>query len=404
MSRRHLLAVGVVALTVRLAYVLAVGPVVPFISDGQNYHLLGRVIAEGRGYIAPIDWFLRHHVRPTAEFGPVHPTVLAVASLLGVTSVLGQQVALAVIGSVTPVLTAVLAHRVTDDRRLAMTAGLVAAAHPMLFGSDGALMSETVYTLLGLVALLCLLRGRAVTAGVAIGLAVLTRGDGLLLLPLVAVPLLWRQWRRLALVAGVAALVVMPWIVRNAARFDGRLVLTNNMGSLVSGSNCPEAYAGERLGSWDFRCAYRADLPGEDEAENAAVLRAQGLRYAREHAGRLPVVVPARIGRAWGVFHPFGQARAEEADGRVFATQAAGVVLDWVLLPLFVVGVVALRRRAVPLVALVAMVTVVVAMSYGNSRFREIGEPALIIGAVAGAFRLGRSIGGQPLISSTKAS
>ena len=387
-TRTQLVLVGAVAVAVRLVYVLVVRPDIPFVGDGQTYHLLANAIADGEGYVAPYDWFVRGHLRPTAEFGPVHPSVLAIASLVGVDTVLGHQVWLALVGSVTPVLTALLAGRVTGDRRLALAAGLVAAVHPLLFGSDGALMSETVYTLLGLVALLCLLQDGwrwLVVAGLAIGLAVLTRGDGLLLLPLVALPLLWRRWRSLAVVAVLVVAVVSPWLVRNAVRFDGRLVLSNNVGSLLNGSNCPETYAGPRLGSWDFRCAYRADLPGEDEAESSAVLRAKGLRYLRDHAERLLVVVPARVGRAWGLFHPFGQARAEEDDGRVFATQATGVALDWVLLPLFVVGVVALRRRAVPLVGPVLLVTLLVAASYGNSRFRELAEPALIVGAVAGA-------------------
>lgn len=390
MTRRELAVVGALALAVRLAYVLLVRPEIPFVGDGQTYHLLARAIAEGRGYIAPFDWFVKQRVRPTAEFGPVHPAVLAVASLAGITSVLGHQIVLALVGSLTPVLTVLIAHRITHDRRIALAAGVVTAVHPMLFGSDGALMSETVYTLLGALALLALLHGRTVLAGLAIGLAVLTRGDGLLLLPFVAAPVLWREWRRLAAVVVVAAAVVAPWIARNAVRFDGRLVLSNNVGSLVNGANCPETYAGPRLGSWDFRCAYRADLPGEDEAENSAVLRAKGLRFLRRHFGRLAVVVPARIGRAWGLFHPFGQARAEEDDGRVFPFQAAGVVLDWVLLPLALVGLAALGRRGIPLAGVLLLVTGVVAASYGNSRFRELGEPALAIAAMAGALSLTR--------------
>jgi 4-amino-4-deoxy-L-arabinose transferase-like glycosyltransferase len=401
-SRRALVAIGVLALGVRLAYLLLVRPSIPLVSDGETYHLLARNIAHGRGYLAPYDWFFRHTSRPTAEFGPVHPALLAVASVFGARSILAHQVFLGIVGSVVPVLTAVVAARLTGDRVIAVGSGIVAALHPLLFGSDGALMSETTYTLLALLVVLAALSfagdGRqrwGVVAGVGVGLAILTRGDAVLLLPFVAVPVLLggsgvdRTFLlRLATVAGVAALVVAPWVARNAVRFDGHLVLSNNVGSLLNGSNCPATYAGPAIGSWDFRCAYRADLHGTDEAVNSAVLRSTGLRYLRAHTARLPVVMPARVGRAWGVLHPLGQARSEEADGRVFGTQAVGVVVDWLLTPLFVLGVILLHRRGRPitvLVGLVVMVTLLTALTYGSSRFREVAEPALIIGAVAGA-------------------
>lgn len=403
----------------RLAYVLIVRPEVPFTSDANTYHLLARNLADGRGYIAPYDWFFQGVSRPTAEFGPVHPSLLAVASLFGVTTVLGHQLFMAVVGSITPVLTALLAGRVTGRRDVAIGAGLVAAVHPMLFGSDGAIMAETTYTLLGLLAVLALLRvgeGRArwwaAAAGLAVGLAVLTRGDGLLLLPLVVLPvLLVRRSRvdrelvaQLAVVGAAALLVVTPWVARNAVRFDGHLVLSNNLGSLVNGSNCPETYAGPSIGSWDFRCAY-AELPPGTEATTSAALRDEGLRYLREHAERLPVVVAARVGRAFGLFHPFQQARAEVNDARVYWTQATGTVLDWVLLPLFAVGVVRLRRRGAsvaPLVGPVVLVTLLVAATYGNSRFREVAEPAVVIGAVAALVPRPRRCGaGQSAVSAS---
>jgi hypothetical protein len=120
---------------------------------------------------------------------------------------------------------------------------------------------------------------------------------------------------------------------------------------------------------------------------NSAVLRAHGLRYLRAHAERLAVVVPARVARGWGALHPLGQARAERDDGRVFDVQVVGVVLDWLLLALFVVGVVRIRRRRRPIAALVGpvlMATLLLAATYGNSRFHEVAEPVLIVGAVVG--------------------
>jgi 4-amino-4-deoxy-L-arabinose transferase-like glycosyltransferase len=394
-SRRELAAVFALAVAVRVGYVLLFDPVVRPISDGGNYHLLAGNIAHGRGYISPYDWAFLHHARPTAEFAPLHPTLLAGAVLLGLGTILGQQLFLAVVGAITPVLTALLGWRITGDRRIAIAAGVVAAVHPILLGSDGALMPETLYALLGTAVLLTLLRdGRrwALASGLLLGAAVLTRGDGLLLVPIVAVPVLalrhGRVDRRLFELLGLLVVgllvVVTPWLARNAARFDGQLVLSNNLGSLLNGANCPPSYEGPGIGSWTFTCADRVDVDPTDEVAASAAMRKAGIDYATDHAGRLPVVAVARVARAWGLLHPVGQARAEGREGRVSGVQLAGVVADWFLLPLFALGAWRLRRRAVPLVAMVDLVVALSVVAYGNTRFREIAEPALIVGAMAG--------------------
>jgi 4-amino-4-deoxy-L-arabinose transferase-like glycosyltransferase len=256
-------------------------------------------------------------------------------------------------------------------------------------------MPETLFTLLGTAALLALTRdGRrwAAVAGLLVGAAILTRGDGLLLLPIVAVPVLvarrGRLDRRLVgqlglLLVGVLV-VVSPWLARNAARFDGQLVLSNNLGSLLNGANCPPSYRGPDIGSWTFVCADRVKADPTDEVDSSARMRRAGTTYASSHAGRLPVVAAARVGRAWGIVHPVGQARAEGREGRVAGVQLAGVIADWFLFPAFLLGVVALRRPAVPLVAMLVLVAVISVLAYGNTRFREIAEPALIVGAMAG--------------------
>jgi 4-amino-4-deoxy-L-arabinose transferase-like glycosyltransferase len=408
MSRTRLAAVFGVALTVRLLYVLVLDPTIEPVSDAFNYHVLGDLIRHGRGFIGPTDWAFSQHVRPTAVFGPGHPFVLAVGNVAGLDTIRQQQLFMALVGSFTPLLTAVLGWRVTRKQGIGMGAGLLAAFDPMLFGSDGALMAETVFTLLGVSMLLLVLAGRssggtraiwlAVAAGAVLGMAVLTRGDGLLLLPVVVVPLLWRRWRDIAVVIVTMGVVVAPWVLRNYVRFD-RVVLSTNVGALVSGANCPESYDGPYLGSWSFECAYRIDLVG-DEAVDADRLRAQGIRYAREHAGRLPVVVAARLGRGWGVFQPFTQAEREARfEGRVEATQTAGVVLTWVLVPLAVVGLWLLRKQGIGIAALVGpivFVTLLFAITYGNSRFGAVARPAMVVGAAVAIAALVRRREGAP--------
>src|SRR4029078_10552721 len=84
--------------------------------------------------------------------------------------------------------------------RAGLIAGALAAVSPTLIPADGALMSETLY---GLLTAACLLAaywlydkpglGRGAVLGVLVALAALTRGEALLLLPLLLIPLAWRH-------------------------------------------------------------------------------------------------------------------------------------------------------------------------------------------------------------------
>jgi hypothetical protein len=106
----------------------------------------------------------------------------------------------------------------------------------------------------------------------------------------------------------------------------------------------------------------------EDEADRAAAQKATGLRYARDHVGRVPVVVAARVGRTWGFFRPV----------------ATGLdkVVAWILLALAVPGVVLLRRRGAPVAILLlptAVVTIASALSFGWLRYRFGADIAFIV-------------------------
>ncbi len=139
------------------------------------------------------------------------------------------------------------------------------------------------------------------------------------------------------------------------------------------------------MGSWSFACATGAT--GANEAEVAAKLRERGLDYARDHAGRLPVVMAARALRPWGFYDPDGEVSGKTlGEGRSKTANWAGLVACWALLALAVLGFVALRRRGQPLFILAAPFVAVVLVSvtsYGILRFRAPADVALVVlGAV----------------------
>ncbi len=401
-----LLAVAAVALVVRVGFAIVVDPQVAEVSDAGAYHLLGTHLAEGRGYIRPFDLTLLGEVRPTAEYPPLLPAVIAVSALAGIDGVDGQQLVLCLLGTCTVVVVGLLGRRV-GGRAVGLVAAAIAACYPMLFQSDAVLMPETPFALLVATSLLLAHRaaaapsaGRFLAAGAVVGLAALTRAEALLLAPLLFVPLALRlpgqpTRRRLLLAFGGVAgavLVVAPWTMRNAVRFDGALVpVSNNLGSALAGANCDKTWSTSQTGLWLYECFGGFDLTDQDEAEAAAAQRARGLEYVGDHLGRLPAVVAVREARTWGVYDIERQVLGESFEGRSLRWQTIGTRTWWVLAPLAAVGlVVALRRRRLvwPLVSTFALVVITTAVTYGNQRFRVAAEPAVVVLAAVALVRL----------------
>ncbi len=391
--------IGLVALAIRVAFVLIVDPDVPSIGDATAYHLLGTNLADGLGYIRPFDLLLLGESRPTAEYPPLHPLLLSIFSSLGASGVVAQRLLLSAVGAVGVVVVGLLGRRVAGDLVGLVAAG-VAATYPMLFLSEAILMAETLYALLVTTAILLAYRAAEMPTprsfailGVVIGIAALARAEALLLVPLIAVPLaLTRPSGRRQVLAAVTVLATMatiaPWTVRNAATFGAFVPVSNNVGTALDGANCDQTYAGAQKGLWLFPdCFEGFDLTEIDEAEAAAFHRDEGLHYVRRHLGAVPGVVAVRLLRTWGLYSPADQIRFESLEGRPIRWQTLGTRMYWAMLPLAVAGAMLLRRRrrlVWPLLMTGVMVTFTAAATYGQQRFRVAAEPAiLVLAAVA---------------------
>jgi 4-amino-4-deoxy-L-arabinose transferase-like glycosyltransferase len=383
-----LLAIVAAGVLIRALYTLLAAPWPPPALDDQFYFsALPKLLAHGHGFVAPFHYYFRGGSLPTAEHPPLYPIVLAGLAKLGGTSPDAQRLAGSAFGAGTIATLGVLGRRLAGRRAGLMAAGL-AAVYPVLVAADGALMSESLFGLLVALSLLAAYRlletpsvGRAVALGVIAGLAALTRAEALLLLPLVLVPVLRRPaGLRAALVAILAlAAVLTPWTIRNWITFDRPVVIATNSGSAVGGANCRQTYYGDQLGGWRPQCLH--DHPG-NEAERMATLRADGVRYARGHAGRLPVVLAVRLARVWNLFDPL-----QVPEGRSAGAEKLGVLAFFLLVALGVVGALSLRRQRGPLWILLApfvVVSVTVLVTYGNQRFREAADVSLVVLAAVG--------------------
>ena len=390
----RLTAITVVAAIGRVVYSVAVAdPRVRDVklSDQVFYHLQARALADGWGFVNPFALYSTgsaHRVVATALHPPLYTMFLAVPARFGIDSMLSQRVITSLLGAATVFLLGMLGRAIGGNRIGLLAAGIAAVA-PALWVNDSVLGLETLYCFLVVVALLALYsfwdRPRltaAVALAAALGLASLTRSEGPILFVLLAVPtvllkheLTWRDRAKyLGVMALVGAVLVGPWVVRNMTTFEKPTYLGTGFGLVLAYGNCDHTYAGTLLGYWSDDCGYNEYRPRTEESVVDLRARKQGLDYLRDHLGRLPVVVAARVGRVWSVFRPSQDVHFDAFYERRGTAESWMVLIAYyAMLVLSIAGLVVLRRRRIPIfpyVAIALSVTITVALSFGITRYR----------------------------------
>ncbi len=234
---------------------------------------------------------------------------------------------------------------------------------------------------------------RAIWLGLSLGVAMLGRDELALLVVFLFVPLVLLakalSWKRRVAVLGVGllatGLVVAPWVGYNMSRFQDPVFISNGLGVTLDSANCDSVYSGPYEGYWSLLCARtagdRAINPHVDESVQEAEAQAYAVRYIKHHEGRLIPVAAARLGRAFGFFHPLEQIRLDSTvETRPYHWALVGLGMYYALLALSIAGVVILRRRRVPVFPLLALgldVVVSVLLAFGNTRYRTTFEIAL---------------------------
>lgn len=233
----------------------------------------------------------------------------------------------------------------------------------------------------------------ALAAGLALGAAVLTRPQALLLLPAAAAAVvLAREGRRPrallrfgALVLG-SALVVAPWVARNA-QVLGKPTLSTVGGCTFWGAHNERVLSDpSRVGSW-IEVTALADtahpLHG-NELEEDRLCWKYGLEFVREHPGDLPRLLGWKL---WRLVTPFAYARNPPAQ--------LAMGLSWTLAALLAVpGFLLAWRRdrlAALVLALPLLATVATALLfYGSVRFRQSVATFYVLPAALAAAELVR--------------
>src|SRR3954452_21582673 len=395
-TARLALAVAL-GLIVRVAYVLIAARKIAPIGDAVTYHEWARTIAAGTGWVHvphPEIGLVNVDPTPSAEHPPLFSLLLAGLWKLGLHSYTGEKLAMCVVGSATVALTA-LAAREAAGERAGLIAGALAAVYPLLWVADGSLLSESLYGPLLAGAMWAAIRfarqprvGLGLAIGALVGLAALARGEALLLVFALFIPLglgaaslpSARRWLMVAAMVGGMVVVIAPWTIRNLTTFNDPVLISTNSNATFAGANCDRTYHGDSIGTWRLDC-YGGNPTG-DESEQATFYRKAGLSYARDHAGRVPVVAAVRFLRVWDLYRPRQQIAYEFLEGRSRWASRLGLLVYYPTLVLAVAGVFVLRRRGeptLPLTAFVILTALVAVIYYGITRFRFAAEPALIV-------------------------
>ena len=357
------------------------------------------LLADGRGYVDG----LFDVGAPLAHHPPGWVTTLGVVSRLGFRTVRDHQLFTAMLGLVLVVVVALLARQVFGAVT-GVVAAFLAALYPGFWVLEAQVLSETLgLIVLGVVTILLYrLRGGVSlprVAGVAVltGLAALVRSELFVTAAVVLVVVLVTDprltWGKRAvsglLFLGIVAAMVAPWSIYNSNRFDEPVVLSTNMGSTLLAGNCD--FGGPDLGFYQVSCMRQLGIehPEADRSVLDRLNRAEAIRNVRENLARMPLVVPARIGRTLGIFRPAATVHGV-ADWQQIRTWPVWlwVVSFWFLLPLAVVGGVVARRRRIwilPLVVPIVVALVIVMIFYGEPRYHSPADASFV---VLGAFGL----------------
>jgi hypothetical protein len=304
----------VVALVARLAYWAFVTPRWTPRADADQYVEIARNLADGHGFALQFPEFAVH---ATAFRPPLYPFLITPLVWVFGEALWPLRLLNAGIGSLVAVLAAVLAARIAGHRAGAV-AGVVVAMYPPLLANDTVTLTEPLALALLLVAVLAALDRQWVGAGVAIGLTLLTRPNGYLLVAVFAAWFWWQLgWRRAAAFCGVALVLLVPWLIRNEVQV-GTFRATTSEGFTLAAMYSPQAQQAGTFLDPAFSTAYddpEIRLSQFDEAEWNRTLTDLAFDGLRDDPGYVLHVV-GRNATGFFELDPSINRLAERDDGR----------------------------------------------------------------------------------------
>jgi 4-amino-4-deoxy-L-arabinose transferase-like glycosyltransferase len=299
---------------------------------------------------------------PTASRPPLYPLVLSIADFINDDfEPFGFGFLHVLLGVGTIGIGWLLAQRMGIPWQTALLAAALITIDPLLLHQSTQLMTETLATFLAAATLLALLHSAqdarlrwALAAGALLGLCILCRPTFLAWAALVVPAFVFvangrRPVLRAALMTFCAALMLMPWAVRNQRLFGRPIITTTHGGATLLLANNPSFYEYLRSAPWgsvwDAATFYRdwkphrdalplRAVPGTSAYDEVAIDR---LAYeaAWQNIGRQKEMFAfaclVRVGRLWNVLpHATGSDESTSRRGQRYAV-AMWYVLEFAL-------------------------------------------------------------------------
>ncbi len=284
-------------------------------------------------------------IYPTAGRPPLYPFLLSLCFRFGGNGwfilALGFQL---LSYTACGIVTAILAFRLTGDRLACLLVTALYISH-LTFGVESMAQRETtLFCLLTTGSFLLLYTpdrpGKYLLMGVIAGLLHLTRPTGFLLaflLPLFALPLIWREgWRRCVLYLGLAlgtfSLTTLPWHLYLAGTYGNlELLPSSTSGENLYKGNTPELDGIYPMVDSDLLNPFIWDhTSGLDEVEKNRWLIRKGREFIWEDPGRTLRRMVVNLGALYSpVYTPYGYGRLDVLDGKIVL---ADFKFDWLSL------------------------------------------------------------------------
>jgi 4-amino-4-deoxy-L-arabinose transferase-like glycosyltransferase len=393
---------AVVGLAVRVSYVIFVTRYDHLLGDEAYFHQLPTWLSEGYGFHVPhtnLPWGALHP--------PLYPLLLTpVTYIASGDALLAQHLASALAGTVTVVVIGLVGREVAGER-VGVFAAFLAALIPTLWVNDGLILAESLAALMIALALLTGYRlarapklRTALLLGVVCGFAALTRGEMILLLLFVGVPVVARvpgrslRLRVSACAVAATLAVIVPWSAYNTVRFHRLVVVSTNLGMTLCGANNQTTYSGSQIGLWNPQLCPSHGWALNEAAQNTFWTRTS-FAYAVHHSLQLPVVALARLARMLGIYAPAQTVDFEQRVG------ARPTLVSWAIVLLFplivgmaLYGIVILRRQhsfVTPLIGTLVMAVVFAITISADLRLRVPADVALVILAAVAVDHLTRN-------------
>ena len=372
-------------------------------SDASEYDSFAWNLAQGRGYSG---------ISPDVN-GPdgqplVHPTAYrspgTSALWAGLYLSFGHRysvvlISQCVLDTLTILLIFAIGRKCFSDK-VALMAAAIYAVWPTALMYSSQLGSEPLYTFLFCGFILLSLQfaeraswARAVAAGILLGLAMLVRGNAVLMVALMIPWSVW-QFRRTPrlLVRGlaisvVALLMIVPWTIRNYRIFHGFVPFQTEGGDTLLGSyNRIVAYDPFYYGYWIYPLPALSEYRQQLTAPNNEVIRDRvetrlAMQWVRSHPEKWWYLVESKFRRSWT---PFLQPNAPRLY-RAAMLASWGPILVFFALGFFPIAINFLRTNHPGWILHLAVFHFVFTalIFYGASRFRFPVEGLCILIACA---------------------